>query len=144
MNEAQINIAPLTCQLTDLVAFTTDPEVAETILAQDKPFALKATVNFSGSGAIALMPLGLTIRLDFFAVAMGIGEAVELGSASLKTVAGQFTYTPTLKLLKSAVKSSFSTEKIYRIRVLMRVGTPEGPSFIHGFLDNLTVEVYNS
>jgi hypothetical protein len=140
---AQINIAALTCQLTHLVALSTYSSEPETILRQDKPLELQATVEFGGSGAIALMPLELTIRLDFYARALGTGEVIELGSTSLKTMTDQFTYIPSLKLSKGAVKANLLPEKIYSISAVLRVGAPEGPSFIHGFIDGLTVEVYN-
>ncbi len=139
---SQVNLASFHCHLSDLTAFTTSADKPETIVRQDKPFSLQVSVEFSGSGAIALMPLAITIRIDFFAKALGTAETVELGTAKLTTQKGQYLYTPTLKLPKPAVKSGLLPETLYTITGVMRVGAPEEPSLINGYIDNLTIEVY--
>jgi hypothetical protein len=137
-----VNVASLQCDLSGLVAFTTSADEPETIVRQDKPFNLQVRVEFSGSGAIALMPLAVNIRVDFFAKAMGSGEPIELGSASLTSEKGQYHYTPTLKLVKSAAKLGFVCEKIYTITAVLRAGAAGEASLINGYIDNLAIEVY--
>jgi hypothetical protein len=141
MGEVQVNIAPFHCQLADLVAFSAKPEEPETILRPDQPFGFQATVEFGGSGAIALMPLELTIRLDFYAKAVGSGAAIDLGNTSLKTTAGQFIYTPTLKLSKSAAKTNLIPPDLYRICAVLRAGAVEGPFLVTGVIETLTIEM---
>nr|MDJ0702920.1 hypothetical protein [Leptolyngbyaceae cyanobacterium MO_188.B28] len=52
MNDSHINIGPIGCQLSNLTVFTTNanPEFAETVLQDNQPFSLQATVKFSGPG----------------------------------------------------------------------------------------------
>ena len=142
MSSPQVNVATVHCQLFDLVVFTANADAPETIVRQDKPFSLQVSVEFGGSGAIALMPLTLTIRVDFSVKALGTGEAIELGSARLTTQKGQYRYTPTLKLSKSAAKLGLVPEKIYLIIAVVRIGAADEPSLINGYIDNRTIEVY--
>jgi hypothetical protein len=143
MNSGQVNIAAIACRFSDLIAFTTNPDLAETIFSEAEPFGLRVAVEFGGGGAIALMPLALPVQVDFFAKPYGRGEAIELGTALLKTTARQFLYHPTLEIANGPGGVGLIAEKVYNVSALLRVGTPEGPSFITGFIENLAVQTYN-
>ncbi len=142
MSEAQVNIAAFSCKLSNSIAFTTNPEEPETILRQDKSFGLGVTIEFGGSGAIALMPLALTIRVNFFAKAYGYGTTIELGETTVTTVPGQFTYQPILKVPKGLLKTDLAPGTLYHVSAMLRVGSLDGPSLINGFIENLTIETY--
>lgn len=143
MQESQISIAPITCYLSSLTVFTTDPETdyPETILKQKEPFQLRVTVAFGGPGAIALMPVGLSVRVDFFAEALGIGSKVELGKAVVETAKEVFTYTPTLKVAAPAA-AGLVADEVYHVSAVLRMGAPEPPAFITGFIEGLTIQIY--
>jgi hypothetical protein len=143
VQESHISIAPITCHLSHLTVFTADSEAdyPETILKQKEPFQLRVTVAFGGPGAIALMPVGLTVRVDFFAEALGIGSKVELGKAVVATAKEVFTYTPTLKVAKPAAVGLVA-EEIYHVSAVLRVGAPEPPALIAGFIEGLTIQIY--
>lgn len=144
MKGTQVNIAPITCQLCNLTVFTTDPEAEypETILRQVEPFSLQVTVEFGGSGAIALMPLCLSIQVNFFAEPCGLGSQVELGHTSVDTSARCFTYTPTLAVATPAAIGLVS-EAIYQITAVLRVGATNSPALITGFIEGLLIQTYS-
>jgi len=141
----QINIAAFTCSLGDLRVFTDDPDTVQphTILQQDEPFSAAVRVDFSGAGAIALVPLEMCIQVEFFAHPLGLGVAVELGKATINTAAHVFTYTPTLSVTGGA-KVGLLLEKIYQIRALLCVGASGFPALIVGFTEGLTLQIYNA
>jgi len=142
MKDSLVNIVPIACNLVELQSFTSDPAIAETIIQQDQAFGLKVTVAFGESGAIALMPLAMHIRVEFFAKALGSGETLDLGKATVTTKTGQFVYHPTLKLPKGPAKVGMLTDKLYQITAVLRVGASEGPSFIHGAIEGLALQTY--
>mgnify|MGYP004489407149 CR=1 FL=1 len=143
MKGTQVNIAPITCKLFNLAIFTTDPNVdcSEMILSQDESFSLRVTVEFGGPGAIAMMPLNMTINVMFFAEPYGIGSKVELGSTSVNTYAGILMYSPTLAIAKPAAVG-LSPEEIYQVIGVLRVGAPDWPALITGFIDGLALQTY--
>ncbi len=133
MKGTQANAVLITCKLSNLCVFTTDPdaEYPETILNQDEPFSLRVTVEFSGTGALALIPLCLSIQVNFFAEPCGFGSKVELGHTSVDTSAKLFTYTPTLTVATPATVGLVS-EAIYQITGVLRRRT-KFTSFNHRF-----------
>ncbi|MGB7443082.1 MAG: hypothetical protein WA919_18610 [Coleofasciculaceae cyanobacterium] len=143
MKGCRINVAPLACKLTKLTAFTTNSEAEypETIFKQDQSFSVQVTIEFRESGAIALMPLGMTVRVDFFAEPYGTGSEVELGNAQTKTSGQVYTYTPTLNIAQPA-SVRLVKEEIYQITAVLRVGEPNWPAFITGFIDGLAIQIY--
>lgn len=143
MQDSQISIAPITCRLSHLTVFATEPETdyPETILKQKEPFQLRVMVAFGGPGAIALMPVGLSVRVDFFAEALGIGSKVELGKAVVETAREVFIYTPTLKVAAPAA-AGLVPDGIYHVSAVLRVGAPEPPALIAGFIEGLTIQIY--
>jgi hypothetical protein len=143
MKGTQVNVAPITCKLSHLKLFTTDPNAdSETILRQDEPFQVQVRVEFGGAGAIALMPLTLPIQLNFFADPYGCGAKVDLGNIIVETSAKIFTYTPTLAVVAPALVG-LMPEEIYQITAVLRVGVPNSPAFITGFMEGLAIQTYN-
>lgn len=141
--EIEAEIAPLSCSLSDLKVFSTrSSKLAGTILKQDEPIAFAITTEFGQSGAIALMPLGLEIRVDFYAKPIGRGEELELGCAIAQTMANQFTYTPSLQIESGLKTVGLVADKTYRITALVRVGAPYFPAFVTGILEGLMIQVY--
>jgi hypothetical protein len=143
MKGTQVNVAPITCKLSNLTVFTTDPdaEYPETILSQDEPFSLGVTVEFGGSGTIALMPLCLSIQVNFFAEPCGLGSKIDLGHTSVDTSARFFMYTPTLAVATPAAIGLVS-EAIYQITAVLRVGARNSPALITGFIEGLIIQTY--
>lgn len=143
MKGTQVNIAPITCKLSDLIIFTTDANaVSETILRQDDPFQVQVRVEFGGAGAIALMPLALPIQLNFFAAPYGCGAKIDLGNTIIETSAKIFTYTPGLAITSPALVK-LMPEEIYQITAVLRVGAPNSPAFITGYMEGLAIQTYN-
>lgn len=143
MKGTQVNIAPISCNLSNLTVFTTNShiEYPEMILRQDESFSLQVTVEFGGPGAIAIVPLRLPIRVNFFAEPYGIGKKVELGNTLVETSARILTYTPTLSVAKPA-GVGLVPEEIYQITAILRVGAPDWPALITGFIEGLAIQTY--
>jgi hypothetical protein len=128
--------------LRDLVAFSVNGETEETIFLQDELLAVQVAVEFSRSGAIALMPLRLSIQVEFFAKPLGKGGTIALGNATLTTAANQYTYHPTLELPQGLVSLGLVPEKVYKVSALMKVGAADFPAFIYGWIEGLTIQTY--
>lgn len=143
MKGTQVSVAPITCQLSNLTVFTTeaDAEYSDIIIKQDESFAVSVTVQFVGSGAIALMPLGMSIKVNFLAEPYGIGSKIELGDTSVKTSAETFIYTPTLAIAKPT-SVGLVRETIYQVIAVLRVGAPDWPAWITGFIEGLAIQTY--
>ena len=143
MEGCQVNVAPITCKLSKLTVCTADPneEYQNAILQQDESFSLRVTVEFGGPGAIALMPLGMSIQVNFFAEPYGVNSKVELGKTSMNTSSKIFTYTPTLAVAKSA-HVGLILEEIYQVTAVLRVGEPNWPAFIIGFIEGFAIQTY--
>jgi hypothetical protein len=144
MSRTQVSVAPITCTLSDLIAFATNPQEAETIFQQDSSLSFCITVEFGRSGAIALMPLELPLTVEFFARPFGKGEELELGTTSVKTIANQLRYTPTLIMSQGLAVVGCVPEKVYKISALVRVGVANAPAFVNGFIEGLTIQLYRS
>lgn len=139
---SQAQIASITCTLSGLTAFNHTPDQPETILAHDQPFGLTLTVEFSGSGAIALMPLGLPLQVEFFGMAIGARDSIPLGQVTIQTTGGQFTYHPTLKVINGPASLGLVCEAVYRVTGLLRVAASGYPSFLTGVMEDLMIQVY--
>lgn len=144
MKGTQVNVAPITCKLSNLTVFTSDPntQCPEMILGLDEPFSLQVTVEFGGPGAIAMMPLAMTIKVNFFVEPYGLGSRAEVGSTTVQTFAGILTYSPTLTLAKPAA-IGLIPEEIYQVTAVLRVGAPDWPAVITGFIDGLALQTYH-
>jgi hypothetical protein len=143
MSESPVNVGPIACQLSNLTVFTANAQTAfsETVLQGYQPFSLKVTVEFSGSGAIALMPLSPAIQVKFFTKPLSPEQGIVLGSVEVMTRPGILSYTPTLNL-GPPLSIGLRTGTIYRIGAVLRVGAPDWPALITGFTEELTIEVY--
>ena len=142
MKDTQIQVAPITCKLSDLSVFTDpDAEYPETIFRQEQSFQVRITVEFGGSGAIALVPLCLPVKVNFFAEPYGLGSKVELGSTFVKTSARVLTYTPTLVVATPATVG-LVCEEIYQLTAVLRVGAPDWPALITGVIEGLAIQIY--
>ncbi len=143
MKGTQVNVVPITCNLSNLTVFTTNPDIEypETILQQDKPFSLRVTVEFGGPGAIAFVPLCLSMKINFFAEPYGVSSKVELGYTIIETSAKVFTYTPTLTIATPA-GVGLVPEEIYQITAILRVGAPNWPALITGYIEGLALQTY--
>ncbi len=143
--ETEAEIAPLNCLLFDLTVFSTrSSKFSGTIVNQEDAIAFAITVEFGQSGAIALMPLGLCIRVDFYAKPIGRGEALDLGYAIVHTTANQFIYTPTLQIESGLKTIGLVANQTYRITALLRVGAADYPAFVTGVLEGLIIQVYSA
>lgn len=143
MSESHVNVGPIACQLSDLTVSTANSasSLSETILQGNQPFSLQVTVEFSGSGAIALMPLSLTIQTNFFTKPLGPEQGMVLGSVEVITRPGTFVYSPTLNLAPP-LSLGLHTGTIYRIGAVLRIGAPDWPALISGFTEETIVEIY--
>ncbi len=143
MKGTQVNVAPITCKLSNLTVFTTDPdaEYPETILSQEQSFQVRVTVEFGGPGAIALVPLCLPIKVNFFAEPYGLGSKVELGDTLVETSARILTYTPTLAIATPA-DVCLVCEEIYQLTAVLRVGAADWPALVSGFIEGLAIQTY--
>lgn len=126
-----------------MVASDVSPVLPGTTLQGDQPFSLKVTVEFSGSGAIALMPLSPSIQVEFYAKPLSPDPGIALGHVAIKTMPDVFSY-PLVLALTSPLSLGMKPKTIYNIGSVLRVGAPEWPSLIHGFTEELTVEVYTA
>lgn len=143
MKGTQVNVAPISCKLCHLNLFTTDPNAnSETTLRQDESFQVQVRVEFGGAGAIALMPLCLSIQVNFFAEPYGIGSKIDLGNTLIETSAKTFIYTPTLDVTTPYLVG-LMPEEIYQITAVLRVGVPNSPAFITGFIEGLAIQTYH-
>ncbi|MGJ3246951.1 MAG: hypothetical protein ACFE0I_12860 [Elainellaceae cyanobacterium] len=143
MTEAHVSVLPIRCHLSHLciVTATTDEAVSCSAIAQDEGGHFSVTMVFEGAGAIALMPLSPTITVEFYAKPVGLGDDVELGRTTTQAIAGVLTYTPTLSF-ESASKAGLQPGHMYRLGAIVRVGSPDWAALIHGFIENLVIEIY--
>lgn len=111
------------------------------ILSQEQLFQARVTVEFGGPGAIALMPLCLPIKVNFFAEPYGLGSKIELGNTFVNTSAGILTYTLTLAAVKPTTVG-LVPEEIYQLTAVLRVGAPNWPAFVTGFIEGLAIQTY--
>ena len=143
MSDSHINVGPIGCQLSNLTVFTTNakPEFSETALQDHQPFSLQVTVEFSGPGAIALMPLAPTIQVEFYVKPLSPELGRVLGAIEVMPLPTVLTYTPTLNL-GPPQSIGLHPKTLYRVGAVLRVGAPNWPSLINGFTETLTLEIY--
>ncbi|MGA7934186.1 MAG: hypothetical protein WCA35_11615 [Kovacikia sp.] len=145
MSGSQINVVPIACCLSNLTVFTTDANLVlpNTVLQGNQPFSLKVTVEFSGPGAIALMPLSPSIQVEFYAKPLSPDPGIVLGKVEVKASPDILIYPLTLTLPPPS-SIGLQSKTIYCIGSVLRVGNPDWPSLINGFTEELTIEVYAS
>jgi hypothetical protein len=145
MSDSQINVLPIACRLSNLTVFTTDAdaEFPNTVLKDNQPFSLKVMVEFFGPGAIALVPLSPAIQLEFYIKPLGPDLGMVLGKVEIKTIPDLLVYSATLTVAPPT-SIGLRPKTIYCVGVTLRVGSPDWPSLISGFTEELTLEVYRS
>ena len=145
MQSTEVSVVPFTCRFSSLISFAQDSAgtTPDTLLKESQSFSLQASVEFVGSGAIALLCLTPSIQVDFYAKPCGRGEDVDLGAATIPAIADEFFYTPTLEL-GSPVSVGLTAGTLYRISALLRVGAPDCPALICGVIEDLMVEIYSA
>ena len=143
MKNTQVSVVPFTCRFSHLTVFAQDSDgtTPDTLIKEAQPFSLRASVEFVGSGAIALLCLNPAIQVDFYAKPCGRGEDVDLGTVAVTAVADQVIYTPTLEL-GAPVSVGLTARTLYRISALLRIGAPDCPALICGVIEDLMVEIY--
>lgn len=139
-----VNIISIACTLSHLRAFTHASKAPETLLCHSEPFGLEVTVEFAKPGAIALVPLSLPMQIDFFAKPYGCGSDLELGTVTAVTQAGQFSYALTLEIPGGPAQAGLVSEKIYAVSALLRIGAPQYPALINGFIEKLIIQTYEA
>jgi hypothetical protein len=100
------------------------------------------TVEFLGSGAIALLSLAPFILVDFYTKPLSPESGVTLGQVKTRTTPGILSYSPTLTLAPP-LTLELQTNTLYCIGAVLRVGAPHGPSLINGFIEEPIIEIYN-
>ncbi|MBD2464758.1 hypothetical protein H6G89_27530 [Oscillatoria sp. FACHB-1407] len=143
MSGSQINVVPIACCLSNLTVFTTDANSVfpNTILQSNQPFSLKVTVEFSGPGAIAFVPLAPSIQVEFYAKPLSPDPGIVLGKVEVKANPNVLTYPLTLTL-PPPTSIGLRPKTIYSIGSVLQIGNPDWPSFINGFTEELTIEIY--
>ena len=144
MKSTEVGLVPFTCRYSNLTIFSQDSDgtTPDTLLKETQPFSLQASVEFVGSGAIALLCLNPSIQVDFYAKPCGRGEDVELSTVAITAVADQVLYTPTLEV-GAPVSVGLTAGTLYRISALLRIGAPDCPALICGVIEDLMVEIYS-
>ncbi|MEM9003317.1 MAG: hypothetical protein AAGE59_07295 [Cyanobacteria bacterium P01_F01_bin.86] len=145
MDNAQVNVVPVTCRLSDLTVSTTESDKSTTaaILKADDPFVLHVLIEFQGMGAIALLSLAPTIRATFAAKPFGPGTEVILGQTVIDTNPEQFAYPMHLRV-ESPQSLGLTFGTVYRVSTLLCIGAPNSPALINGFIQGLAMEIYPS
>ncbi|MDJ0707690.1 MAG: hypothetical protein QNJ46_30810 [Leptolyngbyaceae cyanobacterium MO_188.B28] len=145
MKSTEVGVVPFTCRFSSLTIFAKDSDrtAPDTLLKESQPFSLQASVEFVGSGAIALLCLTPSIQVDFYAKSCGRGGTVDLGTAATSSVVNQAIYTPTLEL-ESPAAVGLEARSLYQISALLRIGAPDCPALICGVIEDLMVEIYDA
>ncbi|MDX2232167.1 MAG: hypothetical protein NW220_21205 [Leptolyngbyaceae cyanobacterium bins.349] len=140
--DSHVAIAAFDCVLSDLVALAKATGRMETIFNLTEPAILSVTISFSGSGAIALMPLTPSIQVDFYAKSLHRRDELELGSVTLPTQAQQLVYTPAIALPAGLAAAGAMANQAYGISALVRVGATGFPAFVVGTIAGLMLQTY--
>lgn len=144
MIKTEIQSIVIPCRLEGITILTeaSAPSLTDTvILHHNQPYSLKVSVNFVSSNSIALLALMPTLRADFYAIPLGIGQPINLGTACLSSQPLQRTYSLVLQL-PSLEKSGFAIEHVYRLNALIRIGATDQPALLCGLLEAPVVQVY--
>jgi len=137
----QVNVAPLDIAISPITVNSTGPN-PDDVLRLGEPFDLSIDVRFSNTGAPAIVSLGIPVKIDFYAESIGPGSEVFLGSRTVATAPGIFTYRVTASVL-AAVSSTLTAERVYKVAAVLRVGSTGFPAIANGFSEELAMLVYN-
>ncbi|MEM9448736.1 MAG: hypothetical protein AAGA75_09385 [Cyanobacteria bacterium P01_E01_bin.6] len=135
---------PVRCRVSGLTVIQSghdDGEEIEQILMADRPFCIQVTVEWLGNAAIALLMLDPTLSVEFVAKPAGIGDKIELATASETMQAPQLAYTPRLDL---NTPHSYGLEAgVYHLNAIIRVGAEAGPAMLCGVYEGIIIEIFN-
>jgi hypothetical protein len=147
MNSCFASIAPVVCTLSQLVSHRGRSDLPETIFSQTEALHLQVTIEFSRSGAIALMPLGLPLQVEFLAESLGNRDSAGatagrflIGTSRLHTAAHQMIYTAAIEVQPQ--HAGFAAEQVYEVSALLRVGASHQPAWIVGTIGGLLTQTY--
>ncbi len=140
---SRISIASWEGILADLVILSKATGQPANIVAIAEPLLLSVTVTFTGSGAIALMPLAPAIQVDFCARALPRRDTLELGTVTLPTQPQQFTYTPAIALPNGLAAAGAMPDHAYWLSALVRVGAVGYPAFMTGWIEGSLFQTYD-
>lgn len=129
--------------LADLVMLSKITGQPANIVAIAEPLLLSVTVSFTGSGAIALMPLAPAIQVNFCARPLPGRNTLELGTVTLPTQPHQFTYTPAIALPDGVGAVGAVPEQVYSLSALVRVGAVGHPALMTGWIEGSLVQTYD-
>ncbi|MDX2244344.1 MAG: hypothetical protein NW224_27030 [Leptolyngbyaceae cyanobacterium bins.302] len=141
--DSRVSIAAFACTLSDLVALDKNTGQSESIFQLTNPVILSVTVTFSGSGAIALVPLSPQIQVDFFAKSLRDRQELELGCVTLTTLPKQLIYTPAISLANGFDTVGAESNQAYGVSALVRIGASSFPSLITGMIEGLLLQTYD-
>jgi len=142
-NQPIINIATFSCSLSDLSILAKTTGQPATIIQRTEPIIISVTISFSGSGAIALLPLHPSIQVDFFAKSLHRREELELGCVILPGEPKQFTYTPAIALSNGLEAVGAIPDQVYFLSALVRIGATGFPAFITGTIEGNMIQTYD-
>ncbi len=138
MTEPQTAAALINCTLSDLVFGGFD--LGSATASESKcPFQLGITLRFSdnANGALVnlLLPLGLTVRVTFYAKLRGPKPDIQLGDLTLKTQAEVEVYNPNLAIDQGLAVFQLIPREITQLIATVRVGTTPFaiPSLLRGY-----------
>ncbi|MEM9903723.1 MAG: hypothetical protein AAF921_01690 [Cyanobacteria bacterium P01_D01_bin.44] len=110
------------------------------ILQHNQPYSLQVSVEFIGSNAIALLALTPTLRADFYATPVGVGQSMTLGTVCLSSQPQQQLYTLELKI-PSIDNAGLEDNRVYRLSALVRIGATDQPAILCGVLEAPIVQI---
>ncbi|MGA7932332.1 MAG: hypothetical protein WCA35_02010 [Kovacikia sp.] len=139
-NETEVRLFPITVKLSNPQINSLGPN-PDDILKEGEGFKLSLDVTFGDIGALAVVALGVPVRVCWFAESYGPGPEVTLGCTLINTIAGKLSYTIDLDVPVNPLKSEF----VYKLAASMRVGAASpSPSIANGFIEAGAVEIYAS
>lgn len=141
--EPIVSIAAVHCGLSDLAAVAKTTGQPETIFHIAEPVLISVTIAFSGSGAVALLPLTPMIQVNFFARSIQQRERLELGTVNLPTQSQQFIYSPAIAVSEGLAAIGVVPDQAYHLSALVRVGATGFPALITGVIEGLLIQTYD-
>ncbi|WP_215618873.1 hypothetical protein [Leptothoe kymatousa] len=111
-----------------------DSPAAQAIVPYDAPFSVQITLAFEATNAIALLALAPTIQVDFYMKPLQAGATIDLGTSTLIADSQQSLYTLQLALTPPA-ELNLTTDKVYHLGAVVRVGAPAHPALLCGVLE---------
>ena len=136
-------IAAFTCALSDLVALAKTTGQPGTIFHQFEPILLSVTIEFSGAGAIAFVPLASAIQVDFFAKSLRSQQALQLGTVTLTTAPKQLLYTPAISLANGFDGIGSESNQAYFLSAVVYIGATGFPALMTGMIEGLMIQIYD-